>query len=398
MVWTALMVLLIFIFPQLAIRAAEKIRFLKAFGPVFLCYLGGLAFSFLFRAVHADTSAITTLYSVFVLLAMPLILFSANILSVRKLAKPMLVSFLMNTAAVVAVAAAAFFLYRGAFSDERTAARVSGMLVGTYTGGTPNMLAVGKGLGAGDSILMTQTADMIGGGIYFFLLISVLPGLLGRVLPKYKPVSEAARLDAEKLTQELGIRALKLTRHNMPGIAMLVALAALCVLFSLGAALVLPVEAGAPRFSNIDRYTAVVMLLVTTLGVALSLIRKVREAPGSYAAGQYFILMFSVAMGLCFDLSSLRNALVIFEMLCFVQFGTAAAHLLLAKVWGIDRDTMMITSTAGVFGPAFIIPVAGALRNDEIILPGILCGILGYTVGNYLGIALGGVLLKFCGG
>jgi uncharacterized membrane protein len=328
---------------------------------------------------------------------MPLILFSADILSVRKLAKPMLVSFLMNTVAVVVVAAAAFFIYRGSFSDERTAAAVSGMLVGTYTGGTPNMLAVGKGLGAGSSILMTQTADMIGGGIYFFLLISILPGLLGRVLPQYRPVSEAARLDAEKLTQELGIRELRLTKRNVLSIAALCGLAALCVVAALGAALVLPVEAGASRFSNIDRYTAVVMLLVTTFGVLLSFVRKVREAPGSYAAGQYFILMFSVAMGLCFDLSSLRNALVIFEMLCFVQFGTAVVHLLLAKLRGIDRDTMMITSTAGVFGPAFIIPVAGALRNDEIILPGILCGILGYAVGNYLGIALGGVLLKFCG-
>jgi uncharacterized membrane protein len=108
--------------------------------------------------------------------------------------------------------------------------------------------------------------------------------------------------------------------------------------------------------------------------------------------------MFSVAMGLCFDLSSLKSAAAVFGMLCVVQFGTAALHLLLAKLGGIDRDTMMITSTAGIFGPAFIIPVAGALKNDEIILPGILCGILGYAIGNYLGVALGGILLKFCVG
>jgi len=52
---------------------------------------------------------------------------------------------------------------------------------------------------------------------------------------------------------------------------------------------------------------------------------------------------------------------------------------------------------AGVFGPAFIIPVAKALKNDEIILPGILCGILGYAIGNYLGIGLGSILLRLCG-
>ena len=67
--------------------------------------------------------------------------------------------------------------------------------------------------------------------------------------------------------------------------------------------------------------------------------------------------------------------------------------MLLARLCRIDYHTTMITSTAGVFGPAFIIPVAKALKNDEIILPGILCGILGYAIGNYLGIGLGQLLL-----
>ena len=105
--------------------------------------------------------------------------------------------------------------------------------------------------------------------------------------------------------------------------------------------------------------------------------------------------MFSVAMGLCFDLEALSGAMVIFAMLLSVQFGAVIIHSLLAKLFGIDRDTMLITSTAGVFGPAFIIPVANKLKNDEIIVPGLICGILGYAIGNYLGIGLGELLLKF---
>ena len=79
-------------------------------------------------------------------------------------------------------------------------------------------------------------------------------------------------------------------------------------------------------------------------------------------------------------------------MLLLVQYGTVLLHLILAKLFKIDYHTMMITSTAGVFGPAFIIPVSKALRNDEIILPGILCGILGYVIGNYLGIGVANLL------
>ena len=105
--------------------------------------------------------------------------------------------------------------------------------------------------------------------------------------------------------------------------------------------------------------------------------------------------MFSVVMGLCFDLSAISGALLLLGMLLSIQFGTVILHIIMAKIFRIDYHTMMITSTAGVFGPAFIMPVARALRNDEIVLPGILCGILGYAIGNYLGIGIAKLLLLF---
>ena len=88
---------------------------------------------------------------------------------------------------------------------------------------------------------------------------------------------------------------------------------------------------------------------------------------------------------------------MVFVALMVIQFGTVVVHLLLAKLCRIDYHTAMITSTAGVFGPAFIIPVAKALKNDEIILPGIICGILGYAIGNYLGIGFGELLMMIGG-
>jgi len=71
--------------------------------------------------------------------------------------------------------------------------------------------------------------------------------------------------------------------------------------------------------------------------------------------------------------------------------------MLLSKACKIDADTSLITSTAGVYGPAFIVPVAEALDNREVVLPGLICGILGYAAGNYLGIGIA-IALKFFGG
>jgi uncharacterized membrane protein len=63
-------------------------------------------------------------------------------------------------------------------------------------------------------------------------------------------------------------------------------------------------------------------------------------------------------------------------------------HIIPGAIFRIDTDTLIITSTAGIFGPAFIGPVANGIRNKQVIVPGITMGLLGYAIGNYLGLAV----------
>ena len=396
MLVTIIMLITIAFLPRLLLLAVDKFSVLGTLGPVFLCYLTGLLLSAPLRGAGADLSLASDLSSILVCIGMPLILFSADLPALKKLAKPMTVSFLMNIFAVVLVAVASFFLFRNIVPEVQN---ISGMLIGTYTGGTPNMFAIGNGLGADSGqIILLQTSDMIGGGLYFLLLISVMPRLLRKFLPEYifeqaKTNSAEDQAEENRYVEELSGKkqSVKPLRAFLSRLA-LVALAVGCVGVALGITLLLPSRFGNTGLAKAGEYTAVIMLVVTTLGIALSFVKKVRNAHGSYGSGQYFILMFSVAMGLCFDYSAIGGALIMLGMLFLVQFGTVIVHLIMAKIGKIDYHTMMITSTAGVFGPAFIIPVAKALHNDEIILPGILCGILGYAIGNYLGIGVGELL------
>lgn len=392
MIATVIMFLVIMFLPRLFILATDKVPLLNTLGSVFLCYLAGLALSFAFKAGGADITLASDFSSVLICVGMPLILFSANLPALRRLARPMLMSFAMGTVAVILVAGAAYFVFRDMVPD---AVNISGMLVGTYTGGTPNMFAIGSALGSpNDRILLLQTSDMIGGGTYFFLLISVLPRLLQKILPGYKPVGgtddqEAAqRYTAEFSGHKQSVKPLRAFLCRLA----LVGLALLCFAAAAGICLLLPSRYGNTGLQKLSEYTVVIMLVVTTGGIALSCVKKVRNAPGSYSTGQYFILMFSVVMGLSFDLSAIGGVLTVLVILLAIQYGTVLLHLIMARLWKIDYHTMMITSTAGVFGPAFIIPVAKALKNDEIILPGILCGILGYVIGNYLGIGVANLL------
>jgi uncharacterized membrane protein len=65
---------------------------------------------------------------------------------------------------------------------------------------------------------------------------------------------------------------------------------------------------------------------------------------------------------------------------------TFLIHALLAKIFKVDADTLIITSTALICSPAFVPMMAGSLNNRSIILGGLTVGIIGYAIGNYLGI------------
>jgi uncharacterized membrane protein len=52
----------------------------------------------------------------------------------------------------------------------------------------------------------------------------------------------------------------------------------------------------------------------------------------------------------------------------------------------------MITSTALICSPPFVPVIAGALNNRKLIISGLTVGIVGYAVGNFLGVSIAYIL------
>ena len=381
--WNVLVVLIMVLGPRAMVLLSKRFRILGMLGPVFLCYACGILLSLIIpeKKIAMDISEIL------VPIAIPLILFSADLSSVRKLAKPMLNSFILVAISVSLVACATYLIFRTLIPE---AYKYAGMIIGLYTGGTPNLMAIGSALSVSDShIVLANASDVIVGGTYFLLLISVMPRLTRRFL---KPFVKTETETDDGYIQNLEKTyvpdkepfSLKLILRHVP----IVLLGILSLAIAAGLALLIT--------GKLD--VVIIMLVVTTCGIGFSFIKKVRSAPGSYTVGQYLILMFSLGIGMSFSFSALnKEALLLLAMFATAQFGAVLVHLLLSKACKIDADTSLITSTAGVYGPAFIVPVAEALDNREVVLPGLICGILGYAAGNYLGIGIA-IALKFFGG
>jgi len=133
-----------------------------------------------------------------------------------------------------------------------------------------------------------------------------------------------------------------------------------------------------------------VVLTITSLGLLFSNFKAVNKIKNTFQLGMYFIIVFSLIV------ASMGNLHIMFQVEYFHLFsfvvlvlcGSIIIHVFLSYIFKIDSDTTIIIITALAYSPPFVPVVAGALKNKNIIISGLTVGILGYALGNYLGLAV----------
>ena len=70
------------------------------------------------------------------------------------------------------------------------------------------------------------------------------------------------------------------------------------------------------------------------------------------------------------------------------MFGSVMLHMLLGWIFRVDADTLLVTSTAAIYGPPFVPPLCEALKNRHLLISGLTTGLVGYAVGTQLGLAV----------
>jgi uncharacterized membrane protein len=350
-------------FPALARWGANRWRTLEWVSPIVMAYLVGIAIGNLF---DVDTDFSTSVSEAMVLLAIPLLLFSTDVRKWLRIARPAMISFGLAAVSVMAVSGVTAFLLADRNAETW---KMAGMTVGVYTGGTPNMSAIGVAVDVSDeTFLLMNGADVVLSAVYLLFLMTIARRVLGRFLPPF---------------DETGL-------GGDDGLAERAHFGARPVLASLGlAVLVGGAVAGVILAITGELPVAPVILGITTLGLAASFVPRIRGLPGTYETGEYLLLVFAVAIGTLADVRELAGSfsdVCVFVAIVFVS--AILLHYLLARLFRIDTDTVLITSTAAVFGPAFVGPVAAAIGNRAIIVSGLAAGVMGYAIGNYAGLAV----------
>jgi uncharacterized membrane protein len=317
------------------------------------------------RVIPAEAPAYGAVWSYLVPLAIPLLLFKADLRRIVREAGPTLIAFLAGAVGTVLGTWIAFQVVP--LGEEGW--KLAGIFCATYVGGSLNYMASAEALGlrSGDLLAAGVAADNLAMTLYFLVLFSLpsLPWLRRRY------VNRVIENDIE--THESG------PRISVRSMATALAIAATVCAVGYGLAGALGVGSSG-------------ILVMTALIVAVATLfpRRMGALAGAHELGVLLMQVFFAAIG-----ASASIILVITHGVMLFVFAIAilAAHLafilVACKLLGLDLAEIVIASNANMGGPASAAAMAVARRWEALVIPAILCGTLGYAIATFVGVAVG---------
>ena len=373
-----LLAILFILIPAPIIWLNNRFKIVQKIGIVIICYALGMVVGNIGVIPESFSGIQTTIQDVSVCLALPLILFSIDIKKWKKTAKKGLICMGL---AVVSIATTVVVLHLIFRENNPNVADYGALAIGVYTGGTVNVASIAAATNIPENTyIMFNTVDMVISSLYMIFLTSVGRKFFQKVfrLPAFQGNMNVEITDVED-------------DNSYKGMAKPAILGKLVLAFLLSAVIVgISYVAG----TFVKGYeTAVTILLITTLSLACSFIKPVREIKKTTPLGMYIIYIFCFAVATMADFSEFKN--FDFTLLIYITvsiFGSMFLHALFCKFAKVDSDTMIVTSVSAICSPPFVPVVAASLNNNAVLISGLTTGIIGYAIGNYLGVFMHFVL------
>lgn len=352
------------------LKLHQRVSWLK---PIVMAYVLGVLVGNIFGSfIEMDVMHQLTGYSI--IIALPIMLLPTNLKQWISQPKTMLLAYGLGALATLISVVIGYFIFRNSL---REASLISGMIAGVYTGGTINLNAIGMAFDADESLSVLMNGfDMALSGMYLLLIFTLLPRILKFVLPWPSadvdpPVmatsTENSLVNGKKVLSSIGVGILIV--GISAGIAMWV-------------------------YGRLDQMFMI--FGVSIFALLFSGVKKIQSNPAHMKVADFFMVIFGLTLGVQANVGELlnENSVILYffltSFLCMILL-----HLLFARIFKIDAITFLISSSAGVFGPPFIGPVAESLDAQKQIAPGVVVALIGNAIGTYVGIGLVKLLEMF---
>lgn len=176
-------------------------------------------------------------------------------------------------------------------------------------------------------------------------------------------------------------------KEHWKGSLLVIGVAVLIAGIAYGVSL-LPSGDGSPHMT-------LLVLLLTTLAIAVSFVRPVQRQQQSFDMGLYCVYVFCLSIATMVNVSDLNltQNIGVLYYLAFVIIGSLVLQVIFARLLRLDGDSVLVTSVALINSPPFVPMAAALLNNKDVVILGISVGLLGYMLGNYLGIGIYNLLM-----
>ena len=323
--------------------------------------------------IPTEAPAYDMVWSYLVPLAIPLLLFKANLRKIIKEAGPTLIAFVIGAIGTIIGTFISFEI----FSLGPEGWKLAGIFCSTYIGGSMNYVATAAALQlhAGDLLTAGVAADNLVMATYFVILFA-LPssGFLKKLYPT-KHDDKASAADDEVIMEEMK----KPDLFNM----------------AKGLAAGLTICAVGFRLSSLISIQGSGILIITAIVVILATVfpKQIGTIEGADQIGSLLMQVFFVVIGAS---ANIYVVLRVGPVLFFFAGVILLVHLLfiltVSKIFKLDLAEIVIASNANMGGPTTAAAMAVAKKWKDLVIPAVLCGTLGYAIATFIGVAVGKLL------
>ncbi len=317
-------------------------------------------------------------------LAIAWLLLSVNLRDLRRAGPRMMGAFGLALVGTVLGAFVGALMYSGSFGAQTW--KLAGTLTGTYSGGSLNFVAVGRALHLPPTLFAGGTAaDALTTGIWMAATL-VLPIWLARFYP---PVpASALELDAGPATAE---GATAPHEHHPFFASASVSTLDLAVLLATGLLLLIASNLVASWIPQIPA-----VLWLTTFALLVGQTRPFHRPEGALQLGNLALHVFFVVIGIWSRVSEIAAVGIVVFLYTSTVVGVQGLVVYgVGRLARLDVGSLSVASQAAIGGPSTALAVAASREWPGFVLPGIIVGLLGYAVGNYLGIGVANLVRVF---
>lgn len=315
-------------------------------------------------------------------LAVPLLLFNADLRRVVRSTGTLLLAFLIGSVATTIGTVVAYLIVpmRSLGQDSW---KIAAALMSRHIGGAVNYVAVSEALGVSPSVLAAGlAADNIVCAIYFASLFALASKIAAEDTPTNEGLFHHGPKDGNMLSKDSG------ERSKFP-----ILLSAIAISVSLGICKlatyitkVFGIQGG-----NLPCITAIIVILATLFPVQFGAL-----APTGEAIALILMQVFFAVVGANGSLWNVINTTPGIFAFSSIQIAVHVAVILaLGRILGFEKKLLLIASNANVGGPTTACGMATAKGWNSLIIPGILAGVFGIAIATFIGIAFGLFVLKF---